>query len=73
MHTEKKIYVYIIYTKRTNKMEMRRKLKEKGRERRSSQLVSRLYKMSLTSPFEKSQAVSSRRERKLVPEIEAFE
>jgi hypothetical protein len=54
-------------------MEMRRKLKEKGREHRSSQLVSRLYKMSLTSPFEKSQAVSSRRERKLVPEIEAFE
>jgi hypothetical protein len=34
-------------------MEMRRKLKEKGREHRLSQLVSRLCKMSLTSPFEK--------------------
>jgi hypothetical protein len=50
-YREKK-YVYID-TKRTNKMEMRRKLNEKGRERRSSQLVSRSYKMSLTSPFEK--------------------
>jgi hypothetical protein len=66
MHTKEKNI-----QKKTNKM--KRKWKEKGRRHRSSQFVSRLYKMSLTSPVKKSQAVSSRCKRKLVQEIEALE